>query len=273
MTPKFSVLMSLYIKEKPQYLRECLESVLDQTAQPEQIVIVKDGPLTRELEELLASYVAKAPQLYTIVPLPENRGLGLALAEGILHCRNELVARMDTDDICRRDRFEVQLREFEKDPQLDLCGCHILEFEDTPAQIVAKREVPLEDAAIKKYQKRRDGVNHMTVMYKRSSVLRAGNYRSCMLMEDTYLWVNMFLTGCKAMNVDDYLVYARIGTDMFQRRGGLSYYKKYKQGRKKVYETGYIGWWDYYETLAVQLVIALLPNGLRGWVFKKLLHG
>lgn len=268
----FSVLMSLYWKEKPEYLRQCLDSVLDQTALPEQIVIVKDGALTAELETVLAEYVQKAPQLYTIVPLPENRGLGLALAEGILHCRNELVARMDTDDICRRDRFEVQLREFEKDPQLDLCGCHILEFEDTPAQIVSKRSVPLEDAAIKQYQKRRDGVNHMTVMYKKSSVLRAGNYQSCMLMEDTYLWVNMFRTGSKAMNVDDHLVYARVGTDMFQRRGGFAYFKKYAQGRKMVYETGYISRWEHYETLAIQLVVALIPNRLRGWVFKTLLH-
>lgn len=268
----FSVLMSLYYKEDPAYLRQCMDSLLAQTVLPEQIVIVKDGPLTASLETVLEEYTSRAPALYTIVPLEKNVGLGLALAEGMLHCRNELVARMDTDDICRSDRFALQLAEFEKDPTLDVCGSHIAEFEGSPQNIVARRTVPLADEVIRQYQKRRDGVNHVTVMYKKSKVLEAGNYQSCMLMEDTYLWVRMMLCGAVFCNIDDDLVYVRIGSDMFERRGGLAYFKKYRQGRKKVKETGYIGLWDYYYTLAVQLVVALLPNGLRGWIFKKLLH-
>lgn len=272
MTKEFSVLMSLYIKEKPNYLRECLDSILNQTVKPTEIVIVKDGPLTEELESTLSEYVKKEPELYVIVPLETNRGLGLALAEGIFHCKNEFVARMDTDDICRKDRFELQLKEFEKNPALDICGSHILEFEDNVNNIVAKRTVPLMDEDIKKYQKRRDGVNHMTVMYKKSKVLEAGNYQSCVLMEDTYLWVRMILAGATFANINDSLVYARIGTDMYERRGGYAYYKKYKTGRKKVRETGYIGWFDYYYTLMVQFVVALIPNKVRGFVFKRFLH-
>lgn len=269
---QFSVLMSLYIKERPEYLKESLDSVLNQTVRPNQIVVVKDGPLTEELEAVLESFVSKETDLYTIVPLEQNQGLGLALREGIQHCKYELIARMDTDDIARKDRFELQLAEFEKDLDLDICGSHVLEFEGTIDNIVAKRTVPLTDFEIKKYQKRRDGFNHVSVMFKKSSVLKAGNYQSCMLMEDTYLWVNMFLTGAKGKNIDDYLVYVRIGKDMFERRGGWKYYKKYKQGRKMVYKTGYIGWWDYHYTLLVQLVVALMPNKLRGLIFKKLLH-
>lgn len=272
MQEKFSVLMSLYIKEKPEYFQECMESILKQTALPAEIVIVQDGPLTAELETVLAEYIQKGPDLYTIVPLETNRGLGLALAEGILHCHNELVARMDTDDICRKDRFELQLAEFRKNPQLDICGSHIVEFEDDVNNIVAQRMVPLTDEDIKMYQKRRDGVNHMTVMYKKSKVLEAGNYQSCMLMEDTYLWVRMILAGAVFKNIDDSLVYARIGKDMFERRGGFSYFLKYREGRKKVKETGYISNWDYYYTLLVQLVVALIPNKVRGWIFKHLLH-
>ena len=272
MTEKFSVLMSLYIKEKPEYFKACMDSILSQTVRPDQIVIVKDGPITAELEQMLEQYTSQDPLLYTLVPLETNRGLGLALAEGVLHCRNELIARMDTDDICRPDRFERQLSEFEKDPMLDVCGSHIAEFEDDPSHIVTRRRVPLTDEAIKAYQKRRDGVNHMTVMYKKSKVLAAGNYQSCMLMEDTYLWVNMILTGATFKNVDDYLVYARIGRDMFERRGGFAYFKKYRTGRKKVRETGYIGPIDYYYTLLIQFVVALIPNKLRGWIFKKILH-
>ena len=138
----FSVLMSLYEKEKPEYFRQAMDSILGQTALPEQIVIVKDGPLTPELEAALEDYTAKDPGLYTVVALEKNVGLGLALAEGMLHCRNELVARMDTDDICREDRFALQLAEFEKDPALDVCGSHIAEFEDDANTIVARRAVP-----------------------------------------------------------------------------------------------------------------------------------
>ena len=268
----FSVLMSLYIKEKPEHLKECLDSILSQTVKPNEIVIVLDGPITNELREMLDSYVNQEPSLYNIVPLEYNQGLGLALREGILHCKNELVARMDTDDICRKDRFELQLREFEQDPNLDVCGSHILEFEGSIDNIVAKRNVPLDNEAIRKYQRRRDGFNHMTVMYKKSSVLKAGNYQSCLLMEDTLLWANMFMSGAVGKNIDDYLVYARVGKDLFERRGGWSYYKKYKQGRKQVFKTGFISWWDYRHTLNIQFIVAIMPNKLRGFVFKKMLH-
>ena len=264
--------MSLYIKEKPKYFDECMQSVLNNTVLPNEIVIVLDGPITDELQEVLNKYVSKEPSLYKVVPLETNQGLGLALKEGIQHCSNELVARVDTDDICRKDRFELQLKEFEEDPELDICGSHIAEFDESPDTIVAKRIVPLDDKAIKKYQKRRDAFNHMTVMYKKSAVLSAGNYQSCLLMEDTLLWVNMLKNGAKAKNIDDFLVCARIGKDMYERRGGFKYYKKYKAGRKEVYKTGYISWWDYKSTVIIQFFVALMPNKLRGFVFKKMLH-
>lgn len=267
----FSVLISVYYKEKTEYLKQALESVFSQTARANQVVIVEDGPLTPELDYILEEYKTKYSEI-DLVKLPQNRGLGLALAEGMLHCKYELVARMDTDDIARQDRFELQLKEFEKNSMLDVCGSHMLEFEDDVNNIVTRRRVPLTDSDIKEYQKRRDGLNHVTVMFKKSSVLKAGNYQHCPLMEDTLLWVNMFKNGATAMNIDDYLVYVRIGKDMFERRGGWAYYKKYKQARKRIYETGYISWWDYINTLWVQFAVALMPNKVRGFVFKKILH-
>lgn len=259
------------MKEKPAFLQQSLDSIFDQTVQPAQVVLVEDGPLTPELDAIIKNYSSKYPEL-EIVPLSKNRGLGLALAEGISHCKYDIVARMDTDDIARKDRFELQLKEFENNPQLDICGSHMLEFEDDVENIVTKRCVPLTDKDIKQYQKRRDGLNHVTVMFKKSSVLEAGNYQDCPLMEDTLLWVNMFKNGATAMNIDDYLVNVRIGKDMYERRGGWVYYKKYKQARKRVYDTGYISWWDYKYTLLVQFIVALMPNKVRGFVFKKLLH-
>lgn len=270
--PKFSVLMSLYIKEKAEYLDDALASVLKQTVKPDEIVIVYDGPITTELRNVVENYISKNPGLIKVIENPENKGLGLALADGVPQCKYELIARMDTDDICREDRFEKQLQEFAKDPTIDICGSHILEFEGNKDIIVAQRRVPLVDKDIREYQKRRDGFNHVSVMFKKKSVLAAGNYQSCLLMEDTLLWANMFMNGAKGMNIDDFLVYVRIGKDMYERRGGLDYYKKYKAGRKKVYETGYISWVDYKITLLIQFIVAVIPNRVRGFVFKKLLH-
>lgn len=270
--PKFSVLMSLYLKEKPEYFNEALKSVINQTVKPNEIVIVYDGPITTELKSVVEQYVSNNPGLIKIIDNPENKGLGLALADGVPQCTYELIARMDTDDICRKDRFEKQLEEFVKDPRLDICGSHILEFEEKEENIVARRRVPLVDKDIKEYQKRRDGFNHVSVMFKKKSVLAAGNYQSCLLMEDTLLWANMFMNGAKGKNIDDYLVYVRIGKDMYERRGGFDYYKKYKAGRRKVYETGYISWVDYKMTLIVQFIVAAIPNRVRGFVFKNLLH-
>lgn len=272
MALKFSVLMSLYYKEKPEYFQQCMKSVASQTLQPDQIVIVKDGPLTAELDAVLDLWVEKNPALYTIVPLEKNQGLGIALSEGIRHCRNEIVARMDTDDIAVKTRFEKQLGVFESEPDLSICGSNIIEFEGSPDNAVSKRNVPGTDEAIKQYQKRRDAFNHMTVMYRKSMVLKAGNYQSCLLMEDTLLWVRMIQAGAKCMNIDEPLVYARVGNDMYARRGGWKYFKKYCSGRKRVLETGYISLMDYIYTIMIQLIVAAVPNGLRSWMFKRLLR-
>lgn len=271
MAERFSVLMSVYYKERPDYLKQSLESVFSQTVRAAQVVLVEDGALTPELEAVVVAFSERYPELL-VVRFPENRGLGIALAEGLLRCDNELVARMDTDDIARQDRFEMQLRAFKDNPDLDICGSHIKEFERTVEHIVSRRMVPLTDKECKKYQKRRDAFNHMTVMYRKSAVLAAGNYQHCPLMEDTLLWVNMFKHGATAMNLDDYLVYARIGEGMYKRRGGWAYFKKFRHARKMVYDTGYISWWDYQVTLIAQFVVALVPNQLRGWVFKLFLH-
>lgn len=268
----FSVLMSLYINEKAEYFDACMKSILGQTVLPKEIVIVKDGKISKEVEEILQKCNKVYPGLLNIVSYEKNHGLGYALSKGINACGYELIARMDTDDLARKDRFEKQIKEFQEDPALDICGSNINEFEDEPGHIVAQRNVPLTDKEIKKYQKRRDAFNHMTVMYKKSAVLEAGNYQSCLLMEDTYLWVRMIQNGAKCKNIEEPLVYVRIGEEMYGRRGGLTYFLNYKKGRKKVRETGYIGIIDYYYTLMIQFIVSLVPGNIRGLIFKTLLH-
>ena len=273
MREPFSVLMSIYIKENPEYVRSCFQSLLAQTVPASEWVVVEDGPLTEEMYAVLDEYEKAYPGLIRRVPLEKNQGLGLALRAGVPECTYELIARMDTDDIAKENRFERQLEEFDKDPALSICSSYISEFEDEPGNIVAMRKVPLTDEEIREYQRKRDAFNHMAVMYKKQAVLDAGNYQSCPLMEDTLLWVNMLKNGAKGKNIDESLVYVRIGKDMYERRGGFSYFKKYRAGRKRVLQTGYISYWDYLFSLIIQFCVAMIPVGLRGIVFKRLLHG
>lgn len=269
---ELSVLMSLYINENPEYVRECFESLLRQTIKADEWVIVEDGPLTDKMYELLDEYQACYKGLIKRVRLDKNQGLGLALRAGVPACKNELIARMDTDDIAREDRFEKQLAEFERNPDLDICGSHIIEFEGSLERELSRREVPLNQEGIVKYQKTRSAFNHMTVMYKKSKVLEAGNYEHCPLMEDDMLWVKMILAGANCCNINDYLVYARTGVAMIKRRGGWSYFKKYRKAKKKIKDTGYISNLQYIEAVASQFIVAMLPDSIRLFVFKKMLR-
>lgn len=268
----FSVLMSVYMKEKPEYLEACFESLLAQTVQAQEWVVVEDGPLTDELYKVLDEYQGKYPELIKRVPLDENKGLGLALRTGVLQCSYDIIARMDTDDICVPERFEKQLDEFVRDESLDICGSHIIEFEGSIDNILSRRKVPLTNEEIVHYQRRRSAYNHMTVMFKKASVLKAGNYEHAPLMEDDMLWTRLILSGAKGKNIDDYLVYARTGLAMIDRRGGYAYFKKYKVSRRKVYKLGLASLGDYVYTLIIQFVVALCPRSIRRIIFSKLLR-
>lgn len=269
---EISVLMSIYIKEKPEYVEQCFQSLLDQTVKANEWIVVEDGPLTEEMYALLDRYQKEHPKLIRRIRLKENRGLGIALRIGVPKCSNQLIARMDTDDIARKDRFEKQLNEFEKHPELDICGSNIIEFEGNRSNVISKRVVPVSHRDIVRYQKTRSAFNHMTVMYKKDAVLKAGNYEHCPLMEDDMLWTRMILSGARCSNINDFLVYARTGTAMIERRGGWAYFKKYRDGKRKIRKTGFISRADYLKAIVPQFVVSLLPKKLRLWVFTRLLR-
>lgn len=265
---KFSVLMSVYINETANNFRECMDSMFSQTVRPNEIVLVYDGPIKGEVDDLVTKYSKEYPDVITIVRNEKNKGLGLALADGVPVCKYDIIARMDTDDISRDDRFEIQLEYLKNHPEIDIVGSHILEFDKNKEDITAARKVPIEHDDIVKYQKKRSAFNHVAVMMKKEAVLKAGNYKDALLMEDDLLWADMIMSGARCANIDDYLVYVRVGDGMIERRGGLAYYKKYKSGRKKILETGFITRREYVETLAVQLIVALIPTPLRAMIFK-----
>lgn len=140
---EFSVLMSVYYKENPEYLKLSLDSVIKQTVPAAEIVLIKDGPLTKELDDIINQYGDKYAGLFRVFSLEENVGLGKALNYGVQCCKYDLIARMDTDDIAVPNRFELQIKEFIKDNELVLCGAQIAEFEDNPQVINGYRKVPL----------------------------------------------------------------------------------------------------------------------------------
>jgi len=263
--------MSVYVKENPAFLEEAVESILHQTLKPSAVVIVEDGPLTPELYQVLEKLEAQSSIPIKRCPLEQNRGLGLALQYGVLQCQYDVIARMDTDDIAVEDRFEQQFDLMEKE-NLDLLGGHIAEFIDQPDEIVSYRRVPIKHEDIIAYQRMRSAFNHMTVMFKREMVLKAGNYEDGLYMEDDLLWLNMISAGARTGNVDQILCKVRVGAGMFERRGGLRYLKLYRQARQRMHARGQISYGEYLKSVLIQVVVALCPGFVRQFIFLKLLR-
>ncbi|MDU6293985.1 glycosyltransferase [Streptococcus sp. 959] len=263
--------MSVYIKENPTFLKDAIESVQNQTLKPSELVLVEDGPLTPELYQVLDQVEAQSEIPVKRCPLEQNQGLGLALRYGVLQCQYDIIARMDTDDIAVPDRFEKQVQLMEKD-NLDLLGGHIAEFIDNPDEIVSYRRVPTQHVDIVAYQRMRSAFNHMTVMFKKDMVLKAGNYEDGLYMEDDLLWLNMIAAGAKTGNLDQILCQVRVGAGMFERRGGLRYLKLYRQARQRMLKRGQISYLEYAKSVAIQMVVALCPGFIRQFIFMKLLR-
>ncbi|MGI1944517.1 glycosyltransferase [Shewanella sp. MF08487] len=215
--------MSLYNNENPAYLDKCLESVFNQTLMASEIVIVFDGPISNELFDVVMFWKSKLPILE--YPIEFNVGLGNALNYGLLKCKYELVARMDTDDICLPFRFEQQISAFKNDPFLDVCGSNIIEIDPVTMQVICERKVYSSHSAILSDLVWRNPFNHMTVMYKRSSIIAVGSYIDLPWMEDWYLWLRLLSLDYKVANIDASLVLARTGSAMITRRSGFSYIK------------------------------------------------
>lgn len=268
---KYSVLMSLYIKERPEYLRQSIESMLKQTVIPNEIVIVKDGPLTYELEEVLNDYKVKYPKLFNIVTSEVNLGLGLSLNLGLRNCRNEFVARMDTDDISLPQRCEKQLREFKNNNKLSIIGGYISEFTIEPSITLGRRIVPTNHDELKLFLKKRCPFNHVTVMFRKSEVLKSGNYQKWFWNEDYYMWIRMFESGCYFSNLAQTLVNVRVSSDMYKRRGGWQYFKSEVLLQMYMKNKKIIGSCEFLLNILIRFIVQiLLPNKVREVVFKRL---
>ena len=201
----YSVLMSVYAKDNPEYLELAIDSMLNQTVKPEQFVIVQDGLLPESIGQVICKYESNQPELFTIIKLETNGGLANALNIGLQACRNELVARMDADDISLPKRCEKELKKFSENPDLVICGCNIDEFYDIPQNVKTSRVVPAEYEDILRFMRRRQPFNHPTVIYKKLKVIEAGGYPQLRRKEDFDLFSRMLSKGYYALNVDESL--------------------------------------------------------------------
>lgn len=270
MNKKFSIITSVYKNDKPEFVRAALDSMLvNQSVKPTEVVLVQDGPVPDELSELLAEYETKFPNVMYVIRLEKNGGLGNALKLGTETAKYDLVARMDSDDICLPNRFEKQLDYLEQHPECDIVGGQMTEFIGEPTNIVGHRFVPIDNKAIYEYMKSRCALNHVTVMFHKEAVLRVGNYQDWFWNEDYYLWVRMMAGGCNFGNVEDVLVNVRSGADQYARRGGRKYYESEKGIQKLLLEKGMTSRIMYIKNVAIRWIIQIaMPNWLRGWVFR-----
>lgn len=269
----FSVVMSVYDKDNAAYFDRALQSItVQQTILPNEIVLICDGMINDELNNIVKKYQSKY-SFFNVIRLEKNQGLGNALKIAVENATNELIARMDSDDVAVQNRFEQQLYIFKAHPDIDVVGGDITEFIGEETNIVGKRCVPVRDAEIKAYMKKRCAMNHVSVMYKKSAIQSVGGYLEWFWNEDYYLWIRMQLNHAIFANTGTVLVNVRVGKEMYKRRGGKKYYISEVGLQQYMLKHGMINKNRYVKNVIIRLIVErLLPNTLRGFVFRNIAH-
>lgn len=269
---EYSVLMSVYHKIRPEYLKQAIESIQVQSLSTNDFVLVCDGPLNDELDAVIQTKQLEMGENLNVVRLAKNGGLGNALNEGIKHCKNELVARMDSDDIAYPDRCEKQIAVFNTHSEVSICSGIVEEFTTDPNTVDTRRVPPETNAEIIEFAKKRNPFNHPCVMYKKSAVKAVGSYQDFYLLEDYYLWLRMLMAGYQGYNIQEPLLYMRAGSDMYLRRAGWKYAKTQAKLFKFMKQQGFIGNGQYIKSCVIRSGSALAPNWLRKFMFEKVLR-
>jgi len=264
----FSVLMSIYYKEKPEYFNRCMHSIWnEQTIKPNEIVLVLDGKLTDDLYKVINYWKDKLGSLFKVIPQNKNLGLGEALNIGLKNCSYELIARMDTDDIATPKRFEKQL-EVLKNKDIDICSSWVSEFSIDENIILSYRKVPEKHQEIIEFAKKRNPLNHPAVMYKKAVVLRVGGYKHMLWFEDYYLWVRMILNGARFYNIQEPLVNMRADFNQLSRRSGIRYAKEEAKFLKELKNIQFINEKEYFNNLLLRASIRLAPKFIIKRIYK-----
>ncbi|MBM3249735.1 MAG: glycosyltransferase [Candidatus Omnitrophica bacterium] len=268
----FSVLITVYDKENPEYFKEALESIINQTLMPSQVVVVKDGPLTKELDEVLGYFMKAHPDLFTALVFDKQIGRGEALRRGVERCKFGIIAIMDSDDISCSDRFKKEADFLENNSEIDIVGSFAFEFMDKESNIWGRRNLPTEHEDIVRFAKKRMPVNHVTIMFKRDVILRAGNYENLFGFEDYYLMVRAIKSGSRLANIPEYLAKVRISDDMFRRRGGFRYLLNEIEAQKKFLAIGFLSYPEFLSNIFMKSIVRLMPNFARKHFYKAFLR-
>ena len=268
---KFSVLMSVYKKEKPEYLKLAIDSIYSQTLIPDEVVLVEDGKLTDELETIIKEYENKYDN-FVVIRYEVNRGLGPALNDGLKKCKYEYVARVDADDSCMKNRFEVQMKYLTENKDVDIVGSNMIEYDVDMKSAISTKCVPESNEKIKKYLKKRNPMNHPTVIFKKSKVIEAKGYEDVPYFEDYYLWAKMIKNGCLFYNIQENLYKFRGGSTMIKRRGGKYYLSCIKKFEKLLLKLGLINRVEYCGNVIARCFLAIMPNNFRRMFYKTILR-
>lgn len=268
----YSVLMSVYKGEDPAHFAAAIQSMLDQTVAADDFVIVCDGALTEALDAVLDAYTARYPGLFQIVRLSRNVGVGLAAKAGLAVCRNDLVAKMDSDDLSVPDRCQRQLARFAADPALALVGGVIEEFDDRTGKVLSIRSAPEDHEGICRYARRRSPVNNVTAMYRKAAALDSGGYRDLRRAEDYDLYLRMLMKGYRAENLPETLVKVRMDADSHRRRASWPALQGCAQVWWNAWRGGFSTLADLVICLAGQTFLVICPARVQQWIYKKFLR-
>ena len=270
-TREYSVLMSVYAKDNPVWLKVAIDSMMKQTMQPNQFVIVIDGPVEKTLNDILTDYES-ADDRFLILRLSENQGLSHALNLGLNYCLGTYIARMDADDYSVPQRCEVQLDAIINEG-LDFVGCNVDEFIDIPDNVVSRVELPEFRSEMVAMAKRRCPVRHPALMLSKKAIHTIGGYDESLINGQDYdLVVRLLMRGFNCKNIQKPLVKMRVSPDFYKRRGGLAYYKKIKRVKSKLYRLGFYSKKDYVIGLVAHGISCVIPNCLREQLYKHVLR-
>lgn len=273
MMSPYSVLMSVYIKENPQYLAAAIDSMLGQTVKPSDFVLVCDGPLTDELNQVIEGFLRNYPSLFQVVRLNQNQGLGIALNVGLEACKYEIVARMDTDDVALPERMSWQISTLENCPDLSAVGGQIQEFYLEEGNERGRRLVPTTPETVRKMAAKRNPMNHMTVTFRKSDVIAAGSYQHFDKFEDYYLWARMLAAGMRLTNVNQICVHVRVNDDMYRRRSGWKYFLQTVQLEKYLKSRGLCTTSQFVQNILTRFCgTVLVPNCVRQYLYRAVLR-
>ncbi|WP_458623486.1 glycosyltransferase [Weissella confusa] len=271
LTPNISVLMSVYKNDNPVFLNLALESLSQQDYKANQYVLVKDGPVCAELDDVLKKFQANN-QGVDIVELGTNVGLADALQIGLKYVKNELVARMDSDDYSVNERFKKQIEIFSHNPEISVVSSDVAEFTDNIDQTDKVRALPMENNELLKFAQWRNPLNHPAVMFKKSAVLSVGGYQTFDKFEDYHLWVRMLVAGFEFFNISETLVLMRTGTGMYSRRGGWKYLLDYISLRKIFVSWGFSTPGQAMMSISLMIANVAIPTRLRSMLYQILLR-